>query len=41
MTRNDVAQLVLNALEAGTVEAEKNGQDINVGDNHHHQRRLL
>ena len=32
MTRNDVAQLVLNALEAGTVEAEKNGQDINVGD---------
>ncbi len=32
MTRNDVAQLVLNALEAGTVEAEKNGQDIKVGD---------
>ena len=32
MTRNDVAQLVLNALEAGTVEAEKSGQDITVGD---------
>ena len=32
MTRNDVAQLVLNALEAGTVEAEKNGQDITAGD---------
>ena len=32
MTRNDVAQLVLNALQAGTVEAEKSGQDITVGD---------
>ena len=32
MTRNDVAQLVLNALESGTVEAEKTGQDITVGD---------
>ena len=32
MTRNDVAQLVLNALESGTVEAEKSGQDITVGD---------
>ena len=32
MTRNDLAQLVLNALEAGTVEAEKTGQDISVGD---------
>ena len=31
MTRNDVAQLVLNALEAGTVEAETNGS-ISVGD---------
>ena len=30
MTRNDLAQLVLNTLEAGTVEAEKNGQDIEV-----------
>ena len=30
MTRNDLAQLVLNALEAGTVEAEKDGQDIEV-----------
>ena len=28
MTRNDVAQLVLNALKCGTVEAVKNGQDI-------------
>ena len=32
MTRNDLAQLVLNTLEAGTVEAEKTGQDISVGD---------
>ena len=32
MTRNDLAQLVLNALESGTVEAEKTGQDITVGD---------
>ena len=31
MTRNDVAQLVLNALEAGTVEAETNGS-FTVGD---------
>ena len=31
MTRNDVAQLVLNALEAGTVEASTNGS-ISVGD---------
>lgn len=30
MTRNDLAQLVLNTLEAGTVEAEKDGQDIAV-----------
>ena len=30
MTRNDLAQLVLNALESGTVEAEKDGQDIEV-----------
>ena len=28
MTRNDVAQLVLNALKSGTVEAVKNGQDV-------------
>ena len=28
MTRNDVAQLVLNTLESGTVEAEKTGSDI-------------
>ena len=32
MTRNDVAQLVLNTLEAGMVEANKTGQDITVGD---------
>ena len=32
MTRNDVAQLVLNTLEAGMVEANKSGQDITVGD---------
>ena len=32
MTRNDVAQLVLNTLASGTVEANKNGQDITVGD---------
>ena len=31
MTRNDVAQLVLNALECGTVEPETNGS-ISVGD---------
>ena len=31
MTRNDVAQLVLNGLESGTVEAESNGS-ITVGD---------
>ena len=31
MTRNDVAQLVLNALQAGTVEAETDGS-ISVGD---------
>lgn len=31
MTRNDLAQLVLNALETPTVEAEKDGQDIEVG----------
>lgn len=30
MTRNDLAQLVLNTLESGTVEAEKDGQDIEV-----------
>ena len=30
MTRNDLAQLVLNTLEAPTVEAEKDGQDIEV-----------
>ncbi len=28
MTRNDLAQLVLNALKTPTVEAEKDGQDI-------------
>ena len=32
INRNELAQLVLNALEAGTVEAEKNGQDITAGD---------
>ncbi len=32
MTRNDVAQMVLNTLEAGMVEASKNGQNITVGD---------
>ncbi len=32
MTRNDVAQLVLNTLKSGMVEAEKSGQDITVGD---------
>ena len=31
MTRNDVAQLVLNALEAGTVEAESDGS-FQIGD---------
>ena len=31
MTRNEVAQLVLNTLEAGTVEAESDGS-ISVGD---------
>ena len=30
MTRNDLAQLVLNTLETPTVEAEKDGQDIAV-----------
>ena len=30
MTRNDLAQLVLNALKTPTVEAEKDGQDIEV-----------
>lgn len=30
MTRNDLAQLVLNAMETPTVEAEKDGQDIAV-----------
>ena len=30
MTRNDLAQLVLNALETPTVEAEKDGQDVEV-----------
>ena len=30
MTRNDLAQLVLNTLETPTVEAEKDGQDIEV-----------
>ena len=30
MTRNDLAQLVLNALATPTVEAEKDGQDIEV-----------
>ena len=30
MTRNDLAQLVLNALKTPTVEAEKDGQDIKV-----------
>lgn len=30
MTRNDLAQLVLNALKTPTVEAEKDGQDIAV-----------
>ena len=32
MTRNDVAQMVLNALEADLVKAEKNGSDVQVGD---------
>ena len=32
LTRNDVAQMVLNALEADLVKAEKNGNDVHVGD---------
>ena len=32
MTRNDVAQLVLNTLESGMVEPNKTGQDITIGD---------
>ena len=32
LTRNDVAQMVLNTLEADVVIAEKNGSDITVGD---------
>lgn len=32
LTRNDVAQMVLNALEADLVNAEKNGSDVQVGD---------
>ena len=32
LTRNDVAQMVLNALEADLVKAEKNGSDVLVGD---------
>ena len=32
LTRNDVAQMVLNALEADLVKAEKNGSDVHVGD---------
>lgn len=32
LTRNDVAQMVLNALEADLVKAEKNGSDVYVGD---------
>ena len=32
LTRNDVAQMVLNALEADLVKAEKNGSDVQVGD---------
>ena len=32
LTRNDVAQMVLNALEADMVTAEKNGSDVQIGD---------
>ena len=32
LTRNDVAQMVLNALEADLVQADKNGSDVQVGD---------
>ena len=32
LTRNDVAQMVLNALEADLVNADKNGSDVQVGD---------
>ena len=32
LTRNDVAQMVLNTLKADVVVAEKNGSDITVGD---------
>ena len=32
VTRNDVAQMVLNTLKADVVVAEKNGSDITVGD---------
>ena len=32
LTRNDVAQMALNALEADLVKAEKNGSDVQVGD---------
>ena len=32
LTRNDVAQMVLNTLKADVVIAEKNGSDISVGD---------
>ena len=32
LTRNDVAQMVLNALEADMVNAEKNGSDVQLGD---------
>ena len=32
LTRNDVAQMVLNALEADLVKAEKNGSDVQVVD---------
>ena len=32
LTRNDVAQMVLNALEADLVKAEKNGSDVHFGD---------
>ena len=32
LTRNDVAQMVLNSLEADLVKAEKNGSDVQVGD---------
>ena len=32
LTRNDVAQMVLNALEADLVNADKNGSDVQIGD---------